>query len=222
MRLVDSPTELTTSATDALLALECLVIVLLLRDASGARAWRLRLWSWVFGLLGVCSVLGAVAHGIHLTERARDLLWKPLYLCLGILVALFVVGAVADWKGWPLARRTLPWGIGMGVAFFGLTELLSGAFLVFVTYEAVALAGALAVYTWLAFQRPLPGTGTLALAILLNLIAAGLQASPVSLHWGWAFDHNGVFHLVQLVANAVLALGVQAGLRQAPAPSAHC
>ena len=82
MRLVDSPTELTTSATDALLALECLVILFLLRDASGARAWRLRLWRWVFGLLGVCSVLGAVAHGFDLTERARDLLWKPLYLWL--------------------------------------------------------------------------------------------------------------------------------------------
>ena len=212
MTSVASPTELTTSATDAVLALECAIILAYLwRTPTGDR-WRIGLWCWALGLLAFASVLGSVTHGLEMPQSLRAALWKPLYLSLGFLVALFLVGAVFDWHGRVVARRLVPWSIGLGGFFFGLTELLNGAFIIFLVYEGAAMAGALAIYSFLAATHRLRGAGIVATAISLNLAAAAVQASSVSFEIFVPFDHNGVFHLVQMVALATLGLGLHVGM----------
>jgi hypothetical protein len=197
---MNSPTELTTSATDAVLAIECaIVLAYLWRSPTGDR-WRIGLWCWVFGLLAFASFLGSVAHGLAMPESLNAALWKPLNLSLGILLGLFLVGAAFDWHGRVVARRLVPWSIGLGGIFFGLTELLDGGFNIFLAYEGAAMAGALR------------GAGVVALAISLTLAAAAAQASSVSFQLFVPFDHNGVFHLVQMVALATLGLGLRVGM----------
>jgi len=215
MPFVESATELTTAATDAVLALECVLLMRWLHRQAGAPPWRARLWGGVFALMAAAALLGAVAHGFAMPEALRDLLWLPLYLALGILVALVVVGAVADWRGWTPGRRLLPWAVAAGVALVAVTQLLGGAFLIFIVYEGAALLAALAIYVLLAVRGRLPGAGVVALGLVLNLAAAAIQASDLSLHLVVPFDHNGVFHLVQMFATAVLALGLGAGMRRA-------
>ena len=73
------------------------------------------------------------------------------------------------------------------------------------------MAGALAIYSFLAATHRLRGAGVVATAISLNLAAAGVQASRVSFNFYIPFDHNGVFHLVQMVAIATLGLGLLIG-----------
>lgn len=214
MFLTESPTELTTGATDAALAIECLVIMVCLRRAAPAGHWRAALWRWAFGLLAFSAFLGAVVHGLVLPDSTRAALWMPLYLSLGILIALFMVGAVYDWRGPAAAKRLVPWSIGVGVVFFGLTQFLGGPFFVFVVYEAAAMVSALAIYLFLAAARRLKGAGVVAAGILLNLAAAGLQASDVSVRILFQFDHNGVFHLVQMIATATLGLGLGMGMQR--------
>ncbi|MFA7348765.1 MAG: hypothetical protein WCZ86_13470 [Desulfurivibrionaceae bacterium] len=212
MPLTNSPTELTTSATDALLAIECtLVIAVLLRTATTNR-WRTNLWCSVFALLATASSLGALLHALELPKSMRIALWTPLYLSLGILVVLFIVGAVADWRGKMAAKRLVPWGIGVSAAFLGLTALLGGTFMVFIIYAATILLSALAIYTFLAATHRLQGAGVIAMAILLNLAGAAVQASNLSLHLMFPFDHNGLFHLIQIVGTAILGLGVHLGM----------
>jgi hypothetical protein len=46
----------------------------------------------------------------------------------------------------------------------------------------------------------------------ITILAAVLQATPVSFRLGVTFDHNGVFHLVQLPGLICLLTGVQFGL----------
>lgn len=212
MPFVDSPTELTTSATDAVLVVECVVIMAYLWRAPAGDRWRTGLWCWVFGLIAFSSLLGAIAHGLEMPDAVREALWKPLYLSLGILVALFIVGAVFDWRGRAAAVRLVPWSIGAGAVFFGLTEFFGGAFIVFGVYEASAMGGALAIYSFLAATHRLKGAGLVAAAILLNLAAAGVQATDVSVRIVFPFDHNGVFHLVQMTGAAVLGLGLRIGI----------
>lgn len=214
MLLTESPTELTTGATDAVLAIECVVVMVCLRRAAPAGQWRASLWCWVFGLMAFSSFLGAVAHGLMLPNSTRDALWIPLYLSLGVLIALFMVGAIHDWRGRMVAAPLVPWSVGAGAAFFGSTEFFSGAFVVFVLYEATVMAGALAIYSFLAATRRLKGAGVVAAGILLNLFAAGLQASDVSVRILFQFDHNGVFHLVQMAATATLGLGLGIGMQR--------
>ncbi|MHB8987274.1 MAG: DUF6962 family protein [Desulfobulbia bacterium] len=212
MPLINSPTELTTSATDAALAIKCAVIIALLLRTAPADRWRTNLWCSVFALLATASFLGALAHGLEMPKSMRTALWTPLYLSLGILVVLFIVGAVADWRGKVVAMRLVPWGLGVSAAFLGLTALLGGAFIVFIVYAATILLSALAIYTFLAATHRLKGAAVIALAILLNLAAAAVQASNLSLHLVFPFDHNGLFHLVQIVSTAILGLGVRLGM----------
>lgn len=207
-----SPVELTTAATDVVLALVCMGVVLGLTRLRVHDSWKTTLWSWVFMLLAVASVLGAVAHGLELNESVQAILWSPLYLALGLTVALFLVGAVYDAFGRRAARRLVPWAIGAGLAFYLLTRVVDGGFLLFLGYEAVAMVGALVLYSRLALNDRLAGASVVAAGIGLNLLAGMVQASDITVRLVVPFDHNGVFHLVQVAALATLGHGLRLGL----------
>jgi hypothetical protein len=209
-------TELTTAATDVVIAIVALMCMTALRRHRAHAARRVAIWTWVFGLLAFAAVLGAFAHGIALPAETRQWLWRPLYLSLGLVVALFVVGAVYDVRGEAAARAGLLPMLTLGVVFFVITQVVSGAFLVFVVYEAAAMLAALSAYTVLAIRRRLEGAGTIAVGIIINIAAAAIQATgTVSVEIIVPFDHNGVFHLVQIVALGVMAVGLARGMTTA-------
>lgn len=211
-----SPTELSTAATDAVIAVVSLLCLAVLRRHRRRHPQRVLIWTWVFALLALASLLGAVAHGLDLPAMALAWLWRPLYLLLGVIVALFVVGAIFDYAGVRAARRTLPPMLALALAFFALTQTFSGTFRLFIAYEGLAMLAALLIYGLLALRRRLDGAGIVAAGILLNLLAAAIQATgTVSLQVIVPFDHNGVFHLVQIVALAVLTAGLARGMTAA-------
>lgn len=212
MRLHPVPTELTTAATDAALALLCLVVAARLRRCRHRDPWKAGLWQWVFALLAAASLLGTVVHGLDLPAPVRAVLWPPLYLCLGLTVALFLVGAILDWRGRGVARRALPWAVLGALAFAIAIPLLGGAFLLFIGYEAVAMTCALLIYLGLAWRGQLAGSGRIAAAILLSILAAGVQASALTITLLVPLDHNGLFHLVQMGAIVLLGSGLEASL----------
>jgi hypothetical protein len=206
-------TELTTAATDATIGVLSLACMAALRRHRAGSSRRVAIWSGVFALLTVAAVLGAVAHGFDVSESIRAWLWRPLFLSLGLVVALFLVGAVHDFRGEAAGRMALLPMLGLGVGFFAVTELVSGAFMVFVLYEAVAMLAAFGMYAALSLQRRLAGAGVVALGIVLNIVAAAVQATgTVSLTIVVPFDHNGVFHLVQMLAVIVLTVGLLRGM----------
>ena len=212
MNLNPSLTEFTTGATDAMIVVECGVIMAILYRARAGDRFRAGLWCWTFGLLAFASILGTVTHGLDMPDSLRDALWKPLYLSLGMVVGLFVIGAIHDWLGGATAVRLVPWSVGVAIAFFGLTEIFDGAFIIFVLYEAAGMATALLIYLFLASTHRLGGAAVVAAAILLNLLASWVQASSLSLNLFVPLDHNGVFHLVQMIGLAVLGIGLHRGM----------
>lgn len=213
-------TELTTAATDAVLAVLALVCIRWLAARRSADPEKVTLWVLVLALLAVASALGAVAHGFDLSPNTLWLLWQPLFLSLGLVVALFVVAAVYDGFGAAAARRLLIPALVVGGAFYLLTLVFPGTFMVFVLYEAVAMLVALALYVRLAIRDGAKWAWLMVLGIGLNIVAAAIQASgTVRLDLGVPFDHNGVFHLVQMVAIVVLVLGVGASLDSSGRPA---
>ncbi len=215
MDLAGVATERTTAATDAILAVAALAGILSLRRRT-PRSFGRTVWLAALGSIVLASMLGAVAHGLELRPAMRELLWQPLYLALGVTMALFVVGAVADWRGAPTGRRVLAPMLALALVFYGITRLTGGSFLAFVVYEAAALLFALGVYLRLAGGAARAGAASMAAAMAVSLAAGAVQASglgPVRIVW--AFDHNGLFHLVQL-AGLVLLVG---GLRHRLAPT---
>jgi uncharacterized protein DUF6962 len=220
VELATQATERTTAATDALLAIAAILLLARLRRRTPPSFGR-AVWLSALAAMALASVLGAVAHGLRLSDAARDLLWQPLYFALGTTMALFVVGAVRDWRGDRAARRTLPAMLVLTLAFYGATRASGGDFLVFVLYEAAALGFALAVYAWLAARRRRAGAAAMAAALAVSLAAGAVQTADLgTVHLLWEFDHNGVFHLVQLAAIVLLAAGLRGILRQPPPEAA--
>ena len=216
MSLNALPVELTTAATDVVLVLVCLGVVLGLTRLRAHDPWKATLWSWVFILLAVASAIGAVVHGFELNQSVQAAMWSTLYLALKLTGALFLVGAVYDVGGRSAAQRSVPWAIGVGFAFHVLTYDLNDAFLIFVVYEAVAMVGALVLYVRLATNDGLAGAGVIATGTSLTLLAGLVQISDISIRLVVPFDHNGVFHLVQVAALATLGHGLRLGLVNAP------
>jgi hypothetical protein len=217
LELAGTAVERTTAATDALLALAAAGAILQLRrqtPPSFARA----VWLGALAALAAASVLGAITHGLAMAGRLRELLWQPLYLLLGVTMSLFVVGAVGDRWGARMARRALGPMLVIALVFYGATRLAGGDFLVFVGYEAAALLFSLFIYLRLTATGHHPGAGAMSAALALSLIAGAVQAAPIGpVRLVWQFDHNGLFHLVQLLGLALLVAGLRRRLTARPA-----
>jgi hypothetical protein len=213
LELIDSPTERTTSATDVLLAIQGFGWAWYIYSIGDNAPWKANVWAWAFGLMGLASLLGAIVHGFKIHPKPFLRTWRVIALTLGITIALFLVGLIYDLLGYETARLALPAALAMGVGFFAITFISPATFLVFVIYETCVLLLAVFGYGWLAYTGQLPGAGLILIGIFLTLVASGIQAGE-SLKFTliWEFDHNGIFHLIQLVANVVVLLGLRMAL----------
>jgi hypothetical protein len=218
MQLNPSPIEQVTAITNLPLALVALAAVTCLhprRHTQPLRAW---LWIGVFGGLALATGVGIFAHGLGLDAATRRLLWHPINAALALTVACFVAGAVLDRWGPSAARWALPALLLLSAGFFGYATFWASSFLPFIVYEGVAMLFCLAVFLSLAVQRRLPGAGWMVAGVAITILAAVLQAMPrVEFQLGVTFDHNGVFHLVQLPGLLCLLKGVLVGLGPRPA-----
>jgi hypothetical protein len=215
MELIASSTERTTAATDLLLAVAALAGAGLLRRGQPSSLAR-RIWVAALAAAGLASLLGAVTHGLVLSDGLRALLWQPLYLLLGAAVACFVAGAVGDAWGPERARRVLPPMLLLALGFYVATRLAGGNFLVFVIFQAGGLLAALVLYLLLARRRR-PGATLVAAALAASLAAGAIQAdTSLAARLVWEFDHNGLYHLAQLGGLALLLAGLTRTLRSGP------
>lgn len=212
------PTEGTTAATDAALALLAWGGVRWLHRSTPASLLRAT-WLAALGIFGVAAFLGAVAHGIDWSDATRELLWQPLYLSLGVAVALFVMAAVGAAWGDAAARRARPALLVAALAFYVLTRLTGGDFLVFVIYEGAGLLFALGVHARMAAAGR-AGAAWVAAGLAVSLAAGAVQAADtLTLQLVWTFDHNGIYHLVQAVGLALLLIGLRRLLDDIRAPT---
>lgn len=213
MQLIASSTERTTAATDLLLALVAGGYAAQIGQLQHRNPWKARLWAAAFSALGLGAGLGAVAHGLLIEERVKARLWSGIYPSLALAVALFATGATHDRWGGQAARKMLPAAFASALIFASLVRHLPGGFLAFVVYEGFAMLFAGAVYSDLARRKALPGAASMVGGVGLSIAAAAVQASRLELKLaGMPFDHNGLFHLVQIAALPPLAAGLRASL----------
>lgn len=212
MRLNDSLVERTTAATNVVLSLVAAGGVIYLQLRPQETPWRLSLWSWSFGLIALSAAFAAAYHGLALTEIKRRAFWQILTGSLSMAISLFLVGVFYDVWGVDAAGRGLPIILAAGVLIFGVSRLFPGLFMVFVLYQGLALAIALSAYAWMAASGTLPGAGWMAAGVLVSMIAAGIQtARHVHVSLVWEFDHNGMFHLVQVIGLLLICVGLSEG-----------
>ena len=215
MKFVKDPLEQTTAATDIVLALVAFggIVFLLGLLSSSGELWKISIWSAAIGSIGLAAALGAVAHGLILSRTLHHFSWLVLNLALSLAISLFVVGVVYDLWGFEVSLKTLPILVITGLGFYLTTLFYPGIFFLFIVYEGVALVFALAAYIYLTIQQDLPGAYLMAAGVLASIIAAGIQANKsVVVTFIWRFDHNGIYHLVQVVGLLLLFAGLRKSL----------
>jgi len=213
LKFTKSPTEKTTAFTDILLALAATGAICYLQWLKSPEVWKVNIWSWAFGFIALSSFLGAIAHGLELTESAHQWIWNLLNLGLGLAVSAFVIGVAYDVWGLAAARTILPWMVGMALGFYLITHFFPGIFLVFIVFEALALMFAGCAYGWLEFKGQLNGSWIMAVGILVSIVAAGIQATRISyVKVIFEFDHNGIFHMIQILGILFLLMGLRLSL----------
>jgi hypothetical protein len=212
MRLTDKLTERATAATDVLLGLTAVGGIALLQLLATPTSWRLHLWSWMLALIAGAAALGAVYHGLMLAERPRTRIWRILTAGLSMAVSLFGASVVHDAFGEQAAGRILPVLITAGLLIYAVSRVFAGLFVVFIVYQALALTLALGIYVWLAAQGTSAGAGWMAAGAAASMAAAGTQAAR-NLHVKliWEFDHNGIFHLIQVLGVILFLIGLSHG-----------
>ncbi len=214
MQFVSNPTELTTAITDGCLAILSLVCAVDLFGLHKLNSWKVLLWCSALTLLAVGSVLGAVVHGLELTQSVDNLLWLPLYLSLGLAVALFAVSAIYDRWGASISRKALPFLLLFGCVCSIVIQVIAGDFLIFLVYEGVVVIFAMVIYTWLFVSTKGSGFFLIACGILLTILAAITQTiHTIFFTFIWQFNNNGLFHFIQMIAILLLAAGVKRTLR---------
>jgi hypothetical protein len=137
MQFIDIQTELTTAVTDLIMAVLSFASVYLIGTRRGQFAIRQKaeIWMGAFSALGLAGLLGFFAHGFMMSEALNNALWQPLYLSLGITVALFAAGVLVDLRVAPVPNGILILFIAVALVFYGVTVVFPGSFLVFIAYE---------------------------------------------------------------------------------------
>ena len=182
--------EPTTLVTDYLLFVAALVFAV--------RLWRgFRAWSLAFVFTALASLLGGTYHGfVHvLTPFAADVTWKATVFSIGLASFFFLLGtahalaafAVVKlilYTSWMITHDAFVWVI----LDYGVTLLI---------IAAVQIAA------WI--RERAPSAPWVIGSIAVSIIGALVQASGFTLHRH--FNHNDLYHVIQLVALWLLYRG---------------
>jgi hypothetical protein len=201
-------TEPDVALTDYAVAIECAIFSLLLaragpcdRGATGTR----RLFTLLFASTGIAAAAGGTVHGFFLDDAAPAgaALWRVSLLALGLtsFAAASIGGRLIFGDA---ASGAILWIAGLGLAGYAVVVLaVSQRFWIAIAGYApsVLFLGA----AFLVRHRRRPDRSHLAglAGVALTIAAAVVQQLGIGIDPAW-FNHNALYHLIQMVALALL------------------
>ena len=194
--------EPTTFVTDLILgALTAFFAVKLLRGVdSGSR----RFWGGAFVSSAAAAAIGGFSHGIgpELSPTAARILWKLTVLLVGPTSFFLVSGAALSAFPMRIARVWIAVA-AMKASAYAVWMLGHDAFKYVIFDYGTAMIAVVALQAWrLVRTREAPGARLILGGIALSFMAAGGQYSGLTLHAN--FNHNDLYHVIQMAATAVL------------------
>jgi hypothetical protein len=145
------------------------------------------------------AVLGAIAHGVDPAFDAalRARFWRGALYATGFIGAT-TMASVAFFAAKGSARTVILVLAGLKLVAFIARVARRPEFRVAAADYGGALAVLFAGAVYAAFRWRAPGASWLIGGVLISLVAAVVQARRVGFHRH--FNHNDLFHVVQLVA----------------------
>ncbi|MEA3193387.1 MAG: hypothetical protein QOD26_1720 [Betaproteobacteria bacterium] len=158
-----------------------------------------RLWTLAFAALAAASFLGGTHHGFEI-----QWLWKPTVLAVGVASFGMLAGTAYSTTSGNV-RRALVIAAALKLAFYE-TWMLGHDDFIFVVADTASAMLAVAALHLLALDNA--ATRWILAGVVVSLIAAGIQAGRVALHPQW-FNHNDLYHVVQIAAMALYYAGAR-------------
>ncbi|RPI79959.1 MAG: hypothetical protein EHM45_00765 [Desulfobacteraceae bacterium] len=190
--------EQTTAATDLLLGLLALGMFLALHRLKIADSLKQKYWMSMYAFLAGASILGAIAHGFAMNKTSNYILWYPLYFSLAGVIVFFLIGAVHELGGRNLSQKILPWFALLAFVVYLFTAI-PDSFLLFIIYEGLGMLASLGIFIYLFIRDREKRALWMIAGIIVTIGAAAVQAlGPFQWRLIWTFDHNGLFHLIQI------------------------
>jgi len=199
-------TEPMTMITDYVLGVQLLIffIFLALEARSQRSIW---LWNVAFLMVAVGAFAGGTRHGFKefIGEKGRTITIKLTVYSIGVASLTMLAGTVYSSVGPTVGV----WIIGLGVIQFigyAIWMVKHDKFIfVIVDYVPAMLAVlVLAIVAWIAAAAFAPW---LVAGIVLTFVGAGIQAAKIAP--SEKFNHNDLYHVVQMGAMTMLFLGVR-------------
>ncbi len=145
------------------------------------------------------AFLGGTYHGFQITW-----VWKPTVFAIGIASFGMLAGSAYTTTSGNV-RRALLAAAALKLVFYEAWMLGHDDF-IFVVADTASAMLAVAALHLLALDNP--ATRWILGGVAVSLIAAGIQAGRVALHPQW-FNHNDLYHVVQIAAMALYYAGAR-------------
>ena len=200
-------TEPMTLATDYLLgALALVFVVRLLQSAEHPGTWPVRLWAAAMLMTAAAAFVGGSYHGFveMLAPETGRLLWHVTLIAMGIGSAALLASAVLAGTGGTLQRALLAVVLIKLVVY--LWWMASRTEFIFVIADYGSALVGVVLLAWLARPSGLTaGAPWIAGGVAVSFAAAAVQALRLAPHP--SFNHNDLFHVVQMAALYLLYRG---------------
>lgn len=220
-----SISEPATLATDDLLAGVAIALGwdLLRRNRSDPRRSR-RFWGGALVVLGLAALAGGTWHGFvnTLPERPAAILWKTTMGLVGVADLLMLCGSIAA----AIPRRWQRPAMAAALAKLVVYAMIASAhdeYRYVVFDSVVSFLAILLIHAIPGSVRNEPGARFILAGLLLSCVAAAVQLLRIAPHP--RFNHNDLYHLIQVGAIVTLYRGARAlqdrGPGREPAQSAR-
>ncbi|WP_196891977.1 DUF6962 family protein [Aureivirga marina] len=210
MDIVFNTYEQTTAFTDLILAIIAILIFMTIkRVGSKIDKRKTGIWSLIYVCVAISSFLGAITHGLIISDLTYKILWNIIFLSSGFLISFVGVGALYDFYRSRLSDAIYWLAAGMSILFFLINFYGPDTFFFFIIYEALILLIALFYYYRIYRKTKLKWTSNMIFGILLSIIAAVVQTfKDLKFTIFWDFDNNGAFHIIEIFSLFFLASGI--------------
>ena len=194
-------TEPATFFTDLLISgVSIFFLLCLLRKYRDAHSFTILFWALGFSSLAISALMGAIFHGsgYWFEQSFRDSIWLVALVTM-IVMSAFLLSAVT-FSALDGRYRTLALSVIVVKAVIVLIWILNDIRFVVAIYDYGSSMACIAIMALLRLRGSwsTPGRWILS-AIALSIVGSVVQVMKLAPHPH--FNHNDVFHLIQLLAN---------------------
>jgi len=165
-------------------------------------------WAVGFMFIGLGALLGGTSHGFvnYLSDAALNAVWKGTLATVGLSMAFAVAGTVISNVSLTAWRKLLHGLNVIGLLFYTAWVSRHGGYLAVIVITVASL-GLIAMLQMKVLVRNNSSAARWIVAgVLVSFLSAAIQRSGIALHQH--FNHNDLYHVVQLLGLYLLYRGV--------------